>query len=766
MFPRLQLQDLSPDTDFHCTDLPALLRERRLRFDKDEELKRRKRTAESCWLQRGDARRDARWRSQSATVLESCRLPSGSTRPLEISRTRRARESCLPVAHALSSVRLELEERQDCSRRTRDANHATGELHWRTVPQPGRHGRLRTTRSASACSHVGFGVVLAATTEEASKDAAPDSNSPASTNLPTTVSPRDVAAAIVANLPRNDVTEEGAEVAGPGFVNVRLRRSFVARRLADALARGPRAPAARRLRRVCIDMSSPNVAREMHVGHLRSTIIGEGVARLLAFVGHEVEKVNHVGDWGTQFGMLIAHLADCFPDYNYKTSPPTPLPIADLQSFYRESKVRFDKDEEFKRRAYAEVVRLQRGDADATRAWSLICDVSRCDFERIYERLGISDLVERGESFYQSRMVDVVRELEERGLLQEDEGRKIMFPPGRPIPLTVVKSDGGYTYDTSDLAAIRHRIVEDRRDWIVYVVDSGQGVHLENVFAGAAMAGWYDLERERVQHVGFGVVLGDDRKKFKTRSGATVRLSDLLDEGVRRADAKLREKEREKALTEEELRRARDAIAYGCMKYADLSHCRTNDYVFSFDKMLEDHGNTAVYLLYAHARIKSIARSAGVDVAAETARGTSVSLAHEREWRLAKTLLLFGEVVARAADDLMLHSICEYMYDIACRFSEFYERCYCIERREDGTVASAVNVGRVLLCEATAATPVACAAPQSVGHPTAVDKGCEGDTLHRLSSCAGFYILGHRRARLDKIEGDRPPPTLALLPQS
>lgn len=346
--------------------------------------------------------------------------------------------------------------------------------------------------------------------------------------------------------------------------------------------------------RIVVDFSSPNIAKEMHVGHLRSTIIGESICRILEFLNHDVLRINHLGDWGTQFGMLIAHLQDEFP--NFKTESP---PISDLQAFYKESKKLFDEDEAFKKRAYACVVQLQSGNPDYVAAWKLICEVSRQEFQKIYDRLNVS-IIDRGESFYNSRMHIVVKELKELNLLEEDEGRLIMWSSEKQegIPLTIVKSDGGYTYDTSDMATIKNRVQEEKGDRFIYVTDVGQYGHFVLIEACAKRAGILRSD-QKLDHVGFGVVLGEDKKKFKTRSGDTIKLIDLLDEGLKRALDKLVEKGRDKVLTPEELKQAQEAVAYGCIKYADLSHNRINDYIFSFDKMLDDKGNTAVYLLYA-----------------------------------------------------------------------------------------------------------------------------------------------------------------------
>ncbi|XP_042305814.1 arginine--tRNA ligase, cytoplasmic [Sceloporus undulatus] len=512
------------------------------------------------------------------------------------------------------------------------------------------------------------------------------------------VSPREIADKIARNIPDNECIEK-VEIAGPGFINVHLKKDFVSRQLSSLLVNGVQPPATGKRKKVLIDFSSPNIAKEMHVGHLRSTIIGESMSRLFEFVGDDVLRINHLGDWGTQFGMLIAHLQDKFPDY-LTVSPP----IGDLQAFYKESKRRFDTEEEFKKRAYQCVVLLQSKNPEFIKAWKLICDVSRQEFQKIYDCLDIS-LVERGESYYQDMMHGIVKELEEKGFVQVDDGRKIVFVPGYSVPLTIVKSDGGFTYDTSDLAAIKQRLLEEKADYVIYVVDSGQSVHFQTIFAAAQMIGWYDPKVNRVVHAPFGVVLGEDKKKFKTRSGDTVRLIDLLEEGLKRSMDKLKEKERDKVLTPEELKAAQTSVAFGCIKYADLSHNRINDYIFSFDKMLDDRGNTAAYLLYAFTRIRSIARLANIDeeTLRKAARTTEIILDHEKEWKLSKCILRFPEIIQKILDDLLLHTLCDYLYELATTFTEFYDSCYCVEKdRQTGKIVK-VNMWRMLLCEATAA---------------------------------------------------------------
>lgn len=510
--------------------------------------------------------------------------------------------------------------------------------------------------------------------------------------------PREIAQKIINAMPENDIIGK-VEIAGAGFINVFLKKDTVSHLISDILKNGVNPPDVGRSKKVVIDMSSPNIAKEMHVGHLRSTIIGESISRLQEFIGHSVLKLNHLGDWGTQFGMLIAHLQEKFPDY-LSVSPP----IGDLQAFYKESKVRFDADEEFKKRGYAAVVKLQSYEPDFVKAWTLICDESRNEFTKIYERLNIENLVNRGESFYQPLMPGVVDQLEKQGLVEVDEGRKICWPPGISVPLTIVKSDGGFTYDTSDLTALQHRLNVEKADSILYVVDQGQAIHLNGVFQMGAKAGWFDPQVTRVEHVGFGVVLGEDKKKFKTRSGDTVRLIDLLDEGIRRAEQKLIEKGRDQVLTPEELKLAKEAVAYGCIKYADLSHNRMNDYVFSFDKMLDDKGNTAVYLQYAYMRIRSISRATNVtaEQVQNAIQSTAIVLDHPKEWKLAKLVLKLPEIVLRCVDDLLLHTLCDYLYELATTFTEYYDNCYVVEKdRQSGEILN-VNMSRLLLCEATA----------------------------------------------------------------
>lgn len=518
-------------------------------------------------------------------------------------------------------------------------------------------------------------------------------------------SPKDVAETIVSQIKsmENNKVIEMMSVAVPGFINIVLQKKSVCNILNEVLKEQVYPPDVKGKKRVVIDFSSPNIAKEMHVGHLRSTIIGESLSRLLEFVGHDVFRLNHVGDWGTQFGMLIAHLEDEFPDY--KTVSP---PIGDLQLFYKASKKRFDGDEKFKKRAYQRVVDLQAGNEDVGKAWKMICDVSRKEFQNIYDRLDVT-LKERGESFYNDLMPKLVEELKQSKNGQKahctlsDDGRWVVFVPGMKVPLIMVKSDGGFTYDTSDMSAIKQRIEEEKGDWLIYVVDAGQGDHFKQIFGAAEAVGIYNREHTRIDHVAFGVVLGEDKKKFKTRSGDTVRLIDLLDEGLKRAKDKLLDKNRDKELTKEEFEAAQTSVAYGCIKYADLCHNRIADYVFSFDKMLDDKGNTAVYLLYAYTRIRSIQRKAGVDRAKLAEYTLSEdSLAHPKELKLGKLLCRFPQVIVKCVDELVLHPLCEYLYELATTLTEFYDACYCIEKNKETGKIEKVHMERIALLEAVA----------------------------------------------------------------
>jgi len=420
-------------------------------------------------------------------------------------------------------------------------------------------------------------------------------------------------------------------------------------------------------RKVVVDFSSPNVAKEMHVGHLRSTIIGDTICRILSFCGHEVLRVNHVGDWGTQFGMLIAHLKAVFP--NFADRPP---PISDLQQFYKDAKAVFDQDTDFKARAHAEVVKLQSGDGSSRFAWQQICDVSRREFEKVYKRLDVV-LTEVGESFYNEYIPAVIAHLEHLGSVVPSDGAKVIFPqPGskHEQPLIVQKGDGGFGYDSTDMAAVWYRLLELQADWVIYVTDAGQGPHFELVFD--ASLGAIELECTKVEKV----------EKFKTRSGETVRLVDLLDQAV----AKMKETTAARIaagkcdLSVDELDNAAKVLGYGAIKYADLKGNRVSNYVFSYDRMLDDKGNTAVYLLYAGARISSVFKKAGTDPATIdglVAAGASVKLGQPAELTLARYMLRLPEVLELTLEYLLPSYICDFVYELCGLFSDFYNHPAC-----------------------------------------------------------------------------------------
>lgn len=410
----------------------------------------------------------------------------------------------------------------------------------------------------------------------------------ASGNMPAAIkAPKDVAETLAAAMQECDSEGIFAKVEPvAGFVNIWISKSWQAARVQNIVKYGVLPPPTEK-KKAIVDFSSPNVAKEMHVGHLRSTIIGDTICRMLEFSGHEVERVNHVGDWGTQFGMLISHLKAVFPDY--ATKPP---PIADLQQFYKDAKKIFDEDEDFKKRAHEEVVRLQSGDGSSRYAWGQICDVSRREFEKVYGRLEVK-LTEVGESFYNEYIPPVLEHLQQTGVTSDSDGALVIFPPGtvHEQPLIVRKSDGGFGYDSTDMAAVWYRLFEKQAKWIVYVTDAGQASHFELIFAAAKYAGWVE-PATRIDHVPFGLVCGPDGKKYKTRSGDVVRLVDLLDEAVSRMYAVTVEHNTERvertkaeaeahghvaedvALSDEEIREASRVLGYGAVKYADLKRDR------------------------------------------------------------------------------------------------------------------------------------------------------------------------------------------------
>ncbi|KAL3532548.1 hypothetical protein ACH5RR_006069 [Cinchona calisaya] len=502
--------------------------------------------------------------------------------------------------------------------------------------------------------------------------------------------PQSVGEAIKNNVPKSDMIEN-CTIAGPGYVNITLSRQWMAERIHKMLADGiqtwaPKLP----VQRAVVDFSSPNIAKEMHVGHLRSTIIGDTLARMLEFSNVEVLRRNHVGDWGTQFGMLIEYLFE--QNQNWEAAPTEA--IGDLQEFYKQSKTKFDEDSGFKERAQKAVVSLQGGEEKYRKAWAQICEISRKEFDKVYERLDIK-LEEKGESFYNPYIPKALELLSKENLIEESEGARVIFVGGIKRPLIVVKKDGGYNYASTDLAALWYRLNEEKAEWIIYVTDVGQREHFEMFFAAARLAGWLPAEDKypKVSHVGFGLVLGEDGKRFRTRSTEVVKLVDLLDEAKNRCKEALVERGKAQEWTGEELEQTAEAIGYGAVKYADLKNNRLTNYTFNFDQMLNDKGNTAVYLLYAHARICSIIRKSGKDIEELKKVGT-LDLAHPSERVLGLHLLQFPEVVEEAVTNLLPNILCEYLYNLSEDFTTFYTNCQ--------VVGSAEETSRLLLCEATA----------------------------------------------------------------
>ncbi|TVP64322.1 MAG: arginine--tRNA ligase [Nodularia sp. (in: Bacteria)] len=515
--------------------------------------------------------------------------------------------------------------------------------------------------------------------------------------------PRAIASAIVEKLDVSDFCER-PEIAGPGFINLKLKVAYLEAQL-NAIQANSRlgVPKTETPKREIVDFSSPNIAKEMHVGHLRSTIIGDSIARILEFQGHDVLRLNHVGDWGTQFGMLITYLREVYPE---ALTTANALNIGDLVSFYRKAKQRFDEDEVFQETARQEVVRLQAGAEDTLHAWKLLCEQSRKEFQIIYDLLDVQ-VIERGESFYNPQLPSVVEDLAKSGLLVENQGAKVVFlegftnREGEPMPLIVQKSDGGYNYATTDLAALRYRIQQDKAKRIIYVTDSGQSNHFAQFFQVARKAGWIPDDVELV-HVPFGLVLGEDGKKFKTRSGDTVRLRDLLDEAVirARADLEARLKEEEREETEEFISEVAKVVGISAVKYADLSQNRTSDYIFSYDKMLDLKGNTAPYMLYAYARIQGISRKGGINFA-ELGENVKVLLQHETELALAKYLLQLDGVISSVEQELLPNRLCEYLYELSKKFNQFYDRSQGVRVLE---AEEPLRTSRLVLCDLTART--------------------------------------------------------------
>lgn len=464
----------------------------------------------------------------------------------------------------------------------------------------------------------------------------------------------------------------GAEVAGPGFVNLRLSPEFLAQQLSDSLNIEKTATP----NTVVIDYSSPNLAKEMHVGHLRSSIIGDSIARVLEFLGHKVIRQNHVGDWGTQFGMLVAYLVEQQKDN-------AEFKLADLEQFYRNAKIRFDEDAAFADLAREYVVKLQSGDEAVLALWRQFVEISLQHAEEVYAKLGLklqrADVA--GESSYNDDLHNVINELEAKGLAVDSDGAKVVFldefknKDGEPAAFIVQKQGGGFLYATTDFACMRYRVGKLGGTRLLYVVDTRQDLHFKQLFATSRKAGWLP-ENVSAEFIGFGTMMGKDGKPFKTRSGDTVKLVDLLDEAVERATKLVRDKNPE--LSDLDAVKIGETVGIGAVKYADLSKNRTSDYVFDWDNMLSFEGNTAPYLQYAYTRVQSVFKKAG-DWNVQAA----LKLEQPLEQQLAVELLKFEDVLQSVAETSFPHYLANYLYQLATLFSRFYEACPILKAEGD-----------------------------------------------------------------------------------
>ncbi len=509
--------------------------------------------------------------------------------------------------------------------------------------------------------------------------------------------PREVAAELASRLEVSDVCEP-PEVSGPGFINFRLRDEWIADQ-ASRMLDDPRLglkPVARP-QTVVVEYSSPNIAKEMHVGHLRTTVVGDAVARVLEFAGHHVIRDNHVGDWGTPFGMLIEHLLDVGED-----SPEAALLRTDPNTFYQAARRKFDGDPVFAERARKRVVDLQGGDPDTLALWQELVDMSKDYLHRIYGRLlvTLTDADIRGESFYNDLLADTAARLEDEGLAVYSDGALCVFPPGftgregRPLPVIIRKRDGGYNYSTTDLATIRYRVDVLHCDRAIYVVGSDQTLHFQMIFAVAREAGWIPPQA-RFEHAQVGLVSAPDGGRLRTRSGDNVQLGDLLQEAVDRARVVLAELEAPSRFEPGEVDAIAEAVGIGAVKYADLSTARESAYVFDWDRMISFRGNTGPYLQYATARIRSIFRRAGGD-ADPALRGSRVAVTAAPERALALRLLDFGAIVTGVGETAEPHRLCAYLFDVASLFTAFYEECPVLKAEPES-----LRAARLALCALT-----------------------------------------------------------------
>jgi arginyl-tRNA synthetase len=520
--------------------------------------------------------------------------------------------------------------------------------------------------------------------------------------------PRKLAEQVVAKLDVSDICET-PEIAGPGFINIHLKSDYLAAQLLQINADTSDRLAISKIdtrKTIVVDFSSPNIAKQMHVGHLRSTIIGDCICRLLEFCGHKIIQQNHIGDWGTQFGMLCALIEKKALEAGAKgKTSRVPVNIEDLDAFYKEAQKIFETDNSFAERSRTAIAQLHSGNSFWLGRWRRIVDESRKHYQPIYDILGV-DLHkenERGESFYRGMLGAVVKDLKKAGIAVESDGAICVFPPGfknkddDDLPFIIQKSDGAYLYATTDLAAIRYRAGKLKADKIVYVTDARQRLHFEMLFSVAQMAKW--AEGIYLSHVMFGSVLGEGGKPLKTRAGENVKLKELLDEAVQRARAIVEDKNPD--LSGRKKEQIAKAVGIGAIKYADYSNNRTSDYIFSFDKMLAMEGNTAPYMQYAYARIKSIERKAiekDVDRKKELKKVKNLNLTDPAEIDLAKHLIRYGEAIEAAVADYRPNYLTTYLFELAQKFSAFYTNCPVLKAAPDKRPT------RLLLCDLTAET--------------------------------------------------------------
>ncbi|MFK8260728.1 arginine--tRNA ligase [Erwinia sp. AnSW2-5] len=499
--------------------------------------------------------------------------------------------------------------------------------------------------------------------------------------------PRQLAEKVLEQLDLTGIAKK-IEIAGPGFINIFLAPEWLSAQIDSVLAAPKLGVAAVEPQTVVIDYSAPNVAKEMHVGHVRSTIIGDAAVRTLEFLGHHVIRANHVGDWGTQFGMLIAFL-EKQQNENHEE-----IALADLEVFYREAKRTYDEDPAFAERARGYVVKLQGGDEYCRKMWKRLVDITMSQNQLIYDRMNVTltrnDVM--GESLYNDMLPGIVADLKAKGLAVESEGATVVFldeyknKEGEPMGVIIQKKDGGYLYTTTDIACAKYRYETLKADRVLYYIDSRQHQHLMQAWTIVRKAG-YVPESLPLEHHMFGMMLGKDGKPFKTRAGGTIKLSDLLDEAIERATALVAGKNPD--MPADELKALANIVGIGAVKYADLSKSRTTDYIFDWDNMLAFEGNTAPYMQYAYTRVLSVFRKAGIDEHGITG---ATAIVEDREAALAVRLLQFEETITQVARDGMPHVMCAYLYDLAGLFSGFYEHCPILTAEDDATKQSRLRL--------------------------------------------------------------------------